>query len=213
MADAPISDCEVRDPRIRRTRQLLQSALQTLLLTRNFEELSVQEIAEAATVNRATFYDHYTDKFALLAALVAGGFHKLLYQRDVRYDAACPAQARTLISAVCEFLEMIRSSEMCSKQSPFEPLIDAAILGAIRHVLARSLCAAEHSGALISEMVASAASAAIYAAAKEWHRLSDRPPADEIVPQILEMVLPILQLAPAASVCATESNEAFAARS
>jgi AcrR family transcriptional regulator len=68
----PISDCEVRDPRIRRTRQLLQQALGQLLQSRSFEEITVQDIAEAATVNRATFYDHYTDKFALLEALIAG---------------------------------------------------------------------------------------------------------------------------------------------
>ena len=68
----PISDCEVRDPRIRRTRHLLQGALGKLMQSKNIEEISVQDITDAATVNRATFYDHYTDKYALLDALVAG---------------------------------------------------------------------------------------------------------------------------------------------
>ena len=77
----PISECEVRDPRIRRTRKLLQGALATLMQAKSFDEISVQDITEAATVNRATFYDHYTDKFALLEALVAGGFHEFLDQR------------------------------------------------------------------------------------------------------------------------------------
>ena len=86
----PISDCEVRDPRIRRTRQLLQGALRSLLQTRNFEEISVQDITEAATVNRATFYDHYADKYVLLDAMVAGGFHALLQERQVYYDGSCP---------------------------------------------------------------------------------------------------------------------------
>ncbi|HEX4576291.1 MAG TPA: TetR family transcriptional regulator, partial [Edaphobacter sp.] len=71
----PISDCEVRDPRIRRTRQLLQAALSSLMQTNGFDEISVQDISEAATVNRATFYDHYTDKYSLLDATIAGGFH------------------------------------------------------------------------------------------------------------------------------------------
>ena len=51
---------------MRRTRQLLQGALLQLLGSKSFDDISVQDIAEAATVNRATFYDHYTDKFALL---------------------------------------------------------------------------------------------------------------------------------------------------
>jgi AcrR family transcriptional regulator len=39
--------------------------------TKTFNEISVRDIAEAATVNRATFYDHYTDKYALLDAMSA----------------------------------------------------------------------------------------------------------------------------------------------
>ena len=39
--------------------------------TKPFDEISVQDIAEAATVNRATFYDHYTDKYSLLEANIA----------------------------------------------------------------------------------------------------------------------------------------------
>ena len=84
----PISDCEVLDPRIRRTRQLLQGALQTLMQSKTIDEISVQDITETATVNRATFYDHYTDKYALLDAMVAGGFHMLLHERNVSYDEA-----------------------------------------------------------------------------------------------------------------------------
>src|SRR5580692_2291696 len=103
----PISDCEVRDPRIRRTRQLLQEALQTLLRSSKFEDISVQDITEAATVNRATFYDHYTDKFALLDALAAGGFHKLLHEREVQFDGACPTAANSIIRATCDYLAQI----------------------------------------------------------------------------------------------------------
>ena len=67
--------CEQMDPRVRRTRQLLQQALDKLLQTKDFENISVQDIAEAATVNRATFYDHFPDKFALLEYSVAASFY------------------------------------------------------------------------------------------------------------------------------------------
>ena len=71
----PTPDCQVLDPRIRRTRQFLHDALRQLMRTRNFDETSVHDITEAAIVNRATFYDHYSDKHALLEEMVAGGFH------------------------------------------------------------------------------------------------------------------------------------------
>jgi AcrR family transcriptional regulator len=191
----PISDCEVRDPRIRRTRQLLQGALRTLMLTRSFEDLSVQEIAEAATVNRATFYDHYTDKFALLDALIAGGFHHLLHERNVQFDPSCPAQAAVIITTVCDYLVMAQEGSGCKGHSPFEPLIDAAIVGAIRRVLAGGLVPADQTASLSAQMVTAAASSAIYGAARAWLGTENRPPVDEIAPQILAMVLPMLQSA------------------
>jgi AcrR family transcriptional regulator len=57
------------DPRVLRTRKLLQAALSTLLKTKRFDEISVRDIADVAAVNRATFYDHYMDKHTLLKAL------------------------------------------------------------------------------------------------------------------------------------------------
>ena len=201
----PLSDCEVRDPRIRRTRQLLQGALESLMRTRSFEEISVQEIAEAATVNRATFYDHYTDKFALLDALIAGGFHHVLHERNVRYEGGCPGQASTIIAAVCDYLAAIHESGRCAKHNPFEPLVDAAIIGAIRRVLTRSFAHGGHPVQLSVEMAATAASAAIYGAAKEWQRGAERPPVEEITPKILSLILPMLEDLPAPPACTSSS--------
>src|ERR1700748_3108926 len=133
----PISDCEVRDPRIRRTRQLLQGALMQLLGSKSFDDISVQDIAEAATVNRATFYDHYVDKFALLEALIAGGFHKMLEDRSVRYDGTCPSAGGAIVSAACAYLTTLRSAHGgCERRSNVEALEDAAMIAAIRRVLA-----------------------------------------------------------------------------
>src|ERR1700724_1426127 len=113
----PISDCEVRDPRMRRTRQLLQGALRTLMQNKSFDEIAVQDITEAATVNRATFYDHYTDKYALLEAMVAGGFHTLLHERNVSYDGTCPSAVRALILATCDYLTLTHAGTECQRQS------------------------------------------------------------------------------------------------
>jgi len=192
----PVSDCDVRDPRIRRTRQLLQGALSTLLQSKNFEDISVQDITEAATVNRATFYDHYNDKFALLDALVAGGFHKLLHERQiqfVQFDGTCPAAATAIIRATCDYLVEIRESHPnCDGRTAFEPLIDAAIIGAIRRVLTGQPRKTDTTESHMSEIAASGAAWAIYGAARQWSLTVDRAPVDVVVPQILALVLPML---------------------
>lgn len=58
------------DRRIVRTRQLLRGALLTLIRERGFDALTVQDIADRATLNRATFYLHYADKYDLLTQIV-----------------------------------------------------------------------------------------------------------------------------------------------
>jgi len=181
----PLSDCEVTDPRIRRTRQLLQGAFQALLRQKSFEDISVQDIADKATVNRATFYDHYTDKFALLEASVGGGFHALLSERQVEYDGTCASAAGALILATCDFLAQAHASESdCQRQNAFEPLMDAAVITAIRRVLKPGVP---------SDLRAATAAWAIFGAAKEWYNTPKRPTAEKIVPQVLKLILPILE--------------------
>jgi AcrR family transcriptional regulator len=197
----PISDCEVRDPRIRRTRQLLQEALFNIMQTKPFDEISVQDITEAATVNRATFYDHYTDKYALLEATIAGGFHQLLHQRNVQFDGTCPSAASAVILATCDYLTQTHSNPtVCNRQSAFEPLVDAAITNAIRRVLERGMFTPGHPAFSSSAMVAATVSWAIYGAVKQWFFTPNHPPAEQVVPTILDLVLPILQQANSSSV-------------
>ncbi|HEX9074480.1 MAG TPA: TetR/AcrR family transcriptional regulator [Anaerolineae bacterium] len=54
------------DPRVKRTDKLLQESLIELAAERGFDAITVGDIAKRATVNRATFYRHYPDKYALL---------------------------------------------------------------------------------------------------------------------------------------------------
>ncbi len=49
------------DPRIIRTRQLIRDAFVQLLQEKDIEKITVNSIAERATINRVTFYLHYRD--------------------------------------------------------------------------------------------------------------------------------------------------------
>src|ERR1700758_2485871 len=106
-----VSACETIDPRIRRTRQLLQQALEKLLETKEFEKISVQDIADQATVNRATFYDHYNDKSALLVSMVGCRFHQLLAERQVQFDGTCAGALKTIVLAVTEYLARMQGPD------------------------------------------------------------------------------------------------------
>ncbi len=160
--------------------------------TKNFDEISVQDITDAATVNRATFYDHYTDKFGLLEAMVAGGFHEFLDERNLRYETGCPAALGAIVRATCDFLTQVHAGGQCDRQTAFEPLMDAAIVTAIRRLLIEGLGRTAHPPAVSPELLAATASAAICSGVKLWLSTPDRPPARAFVPQLLDLVLPML---------------------
>src|ERR1700730_4844623 len=54
------------DQRIRRTHERLGSALLALILERQFDDVTVQDVLDRASVGRSTFYLHYRDKDDLL---------------------------------------------------------------------------------------------------------------------------------------------------
>ena len=56
------------DRRQRKSRAALQAAFLSLIAQKPYAEITIDDVAETADVARATFYAHYDDKAALLAA-------------------------------------------------------------------------------------------------------------------------------------------------
>ena len=50
------------DRRVERTRLAILRAFRDLVLTREYDAISVRDIAAAADVGRSTFYEHFDDK-------------------------------------------------------------------------------------------------------------------------------------------------------
>ena len=185
------SDCQRLDPRILRTRQLLQDALRRLLQEKEFDKISVQDITEAATLNRATFYAHYPDKFALLGEFIRVSFLQLLEQRNVRFDGSCASAFQVIILAVCDYLTEVQRS-LSSKQHQFEPFLEATVIDQIRVVLLDGFRRHPLERRISPEMIAATASWAIYGAVKEWVNTPERVSPDDFVPVALELVGPIM---------------------
>jgi AcrR family transcriptional regulator len=184
-------DCDRLDPRIRRTRQLLHDALRRLLEQRKFGDISVQDITEVATLNRGTFYAHYSDKFALLEELIRVSFLKLLAQRNVRFDGTCSSAFQAIILTVCDYLLEVQKSQS-SDRPQFEPFVEATVIDQIRLVLLEGFRAHPEERHISPEMIAATASWAIYGAVKQWVSTSERVPAEEFIPVAIELVQPIM---------------------
>lgn len=69
---------ETTDRRVLRSRRLLADALLDLIVEKGYEQITIQEIADRADLNRATFYLHYTSKEELLIAGLSQRFDELV---------------------------------------------------------------------------------------------------------------------------------------
>jgi AcrR family transcriptional regulator len=186
-----------RDPRTRRTRQLLQEALDSLMRQKEFDKISVQDITDTAGVNRATFYAHYPDKFALLECTVATHFNALLDMRGVVFDGTCASALRGIVLGVCDFLADNTTVECQQRQLQREPHMEAAVVAVVRKMLLEGLRTHSEPSSVSIELRASAVSWAVYGAAKEWARTPDRHSSETVSTTITGMLAPLLH-APAA---------------
>ncbi len=97
------------DPRVQRTRQLLLEAFMALVQEkRTIHSISIQEIAKRATVNRATFYAHFEDKYALVADWSREKFQRALVHQLPASSTLQRETLHRLILAVFDFMALSR---------------------------------------------------------------------------------------------------------
>jgi len=126
-------DCERLDPRIRRTRGLLQDALKRLLEEKDFDKITIQDIAEAATLNRATFYAT-TRQIRTSRRIDSGQLSSILECRKIRFDGSCATAFHPIVLAVCDYLAELQKSR-ASKQRQFEAFVEGTVIDQIRVIL------------------------------------------------------------------------------
>lgn len=180
---------EKLDPRVKRTRRLLQRAFEDLLAEKGFNALTVQDITERAEVNRATFYAHYADKFALLEETIREAFRAELEKRTL---SACHYSAdnlRALIETVCEFLA--HSNEHCKAgEQHFDSLVEGQVRAQIQALLEMWL--EQTPGKHPPKLAATAATWAIYGLAIQWSREKNRLPAADFAAQVFGLFTGII---------------------
>jgi len=175
------------DPRVTRTRNLILNAFTELLPEKGFHALSVQNITERAGVNRATFYAHFPDKYALLDFSIQQTFRQEIEKRTLNACHYSDENLRMLIVAVCEFVSKAHS-HCSSTELQFESLIETQVKNQLQELLQMWL---EQIGLDVDpKTAATAASWSIYGLALQWSRdkSKKRPSADQFADQILPLI-------------------------
>ncbi len=118
------------DPRAIRTRRLIQDAFLELTKTRDFEDITIADIAEKATVNRATFYAHFQDKYALLEIVVTDRIQGYLMKNLEGKKGLGQENLRAMIYAVCDYHDGL-SGRCRAVHKLFAQLVESEIRKAV----------------------------------------------------------------------------------
>jgi AcrR family transcriptional regulator len=187
MAQLLQSETETTDPRILRSRRMLMEALSRLLKKKELEEISVQDIADEATLNRATFYLHYPDKNALLQAMTESRFRDLIERRGITFTD-CNGALRAIALGVCDYLA---ESTGCPTQLARLSL-EGSIIPVVESMFKEGL--AHHGTAPGADpaLLATTAAWAVFGAARQWFQMPNGIPAEEMAARIEAMISPVL---------------------
>lgn len=174
------------DPRQRRTRGLIKDAFEQLLGEKAFDSITIQDIAERATVNRTTFYDHFDDKYALMDFSFEDAFHKMLTHSNLEVFHYSDDNLKHLVRKTCEFLVDFQG-QCPSSNHNLMPRFEIKITSQLHRILLHWLSQGKHSE--LSEMEASVTSWAVYGAAYHWKKVHRQISLEAYVEQVMPIIM------------------------
>jgi AcrR family transcriptional regulator len=151
----------------------------------------VQDITERATVNRATFYAHFEDKYALLEIWMCEKFHQALERQLPTLSSLQMSTLQLLILAVFDFLALWRYHQKPADRK-FEPLFEVALQQELQEVLLNWLKQLPEPVPVCQETLENTAliiSWAIFGPAVQWSRGDQSISKDVIAHHVLAVVI------------------------
>jgi AcrR family transcriptional regulator len=130
---------KVMNVRTTQTKQSLINAFFQLVSEKDFEKITVADITKGAHVNRATFYAHFNDKYALLDYIMGDSASAAIEKRTsgvVKFDQDSINQ---LVLAVCDFYQQPKIQCRSSYVGLVVPQLKEKIVNELKIYLSKSL--------------------------------------------------------------------------
>jgi len=179
------------DPRARRTRQLLQQAMNELMSEKRFPEITVQDITARAEVNRATFYAHFVDKYDLVNAIIRDHFQNALDANLPKEPALTRTNLVLLIETVYSYLSGFTSQcsapHVDSDQGLMMRQVQTQLYTVLLEWLKRSAFHTK-SATTTPEVAAMMTSWAIFGPALQSSWGSPKIPSQQLIDQLMPLV-------------------------
>ncbi len=180
------------DPRVTRTRELIERSFYELLMEKSLHTLTVGEIAQRARINRATFYAHFEDKYALYRHTVRSTFNRILQENLTGLHGDGRAELKALVRSACVFFEQLHAAcPPADRQT--RPLVEVQVQSELSEYLLvwiQTYVMEPDDLVASPEIMAKMAGWAIFGAGLDWER--SRQAVDVLATQIHAVVARML---------------------
>ncbi|GAB7387704.1 TetR/AcrR family transcriptional regulator [Bacillaceae bacterium] len=182
------------DPRVLRTRQLLQDAFTSLMNEKDFKNITVRDITEKAKVNRATFYAHFKDKYELLDFTISNTFKDYLKQRLNCHDVFNQEAITNIFLVMCDYHEDLSSLCQRTYQS-LGPIIERKIIEELQNLIFHLLLKGNKNTSFLDDdrellkTVSTMLSWSIYGTAYTWNNDGRKISAEELISKTIPIIM------------------------
>jgi Transcriptional regulator len=175
------------DRRVLKTQKSVMKAFSELLAEKDFNQITINEIADRADVSRGTVYLHYIDKFDLLDKCMDIYFNKL-FENCMPLDDTNSLPSKYLIVQTFEYLEQHASIYIALLNNKGVPAFRKRMSAAIQDSLSELVEASGIDQDVSREVLIQFLSSAIVGVL-EWWIINSLPiPAADIVKQLWSLL-------------------------
>ncbi|WP_238883894.1 TetR/AcrR family transcriptional regulator [Clostridium sp. YIM B02551] len=192
-----ISKSQRNDKRITKTHTLIQEAFLSLANKKAFEDITVKDISEKASINRATFYAHFEDKYDLLDSFISDKFMTIVASRISSEAKLTEETLRDLIFIMYDYHKTVGTSYTRLYKSA-SVLIDIKVQLKLQDIVLNMLTnikpfSKDDNDKL--ELITVMISSGIYCATKRSHSKGDLKDASTLAKEILPFMVSGLKAA------------------
>ncbi len=182
-----VKEVKRTDPRILRTRKLLEQAFILLMDEKGFQEMTIQDITERATVNRATFYAHFEDKYDMLDSFIRQYFNQALADKVPISPIYTVERLQQIIITVKEFFAPLHNHCLPADRQQITPMLETAIQEELMKYLFTWFL--EAPPVLVPKDVKAQTAAnvwswAIFGTAFQWVRAGQKEPVEKVAREV-----------------------------
>jgi AcrR family transcriptional regulator len=177
------------DRRSKRTLGLLHRAMVELLTEKEFHKITVQDITERAEVNRATFYDHFTDKYALLNYCVQQDFQGRLAGKLSAVPMLTRDNLYQLTLVTCDYLRgFIGHCAPSTREDEQMAMLRQVQVSLYDVILAWVQAAPSRSNSISAETIATVTSSAIFGSVMQWVMAGRKQSPEQLTEGVLSLL-------------------------